>query len=110
MPRTSTSGQGRKKGTPNKDTAQIRDMIIGALSDVGGREYLARQAIENPGPFMTLIGKVLPTQLVGDRDNPVQFVIRGPNAVESAHDWLKLHAPTVIDADETIEVANETTD
>jgi len=55
---------------------------------------------------MTLIGKVLPTQLTSDPDHPVQFVIRGPSPVESASDWLKLHAPAVIDA----EVADETID
>ena len=40
-------------------------MILGALDDAGGREYLARQAVENPGPFMALLGKVLPTTLEG---------------------------------------------
>ena len=94
-----TSGSGRTKGTPNKDTAAIRDMIIGALQQVGGMEYLARQALENPASFMTLVGKVLPTQLTSDPDHPVQFVIRGPSPVESASDWLKLHAPTVIDVE-----------
>lgn len=57
------AGKGRVKGTPNKMTKAIKDMILGALEDVGGQAYLARQAEENPGPFMTLLGKVLPTQL-----------------------------------------------
>jgi len=56
-------GPGRKKGVPNKNTAQLRDMILKALDIKGGPEYLARQADENPGPFMGLLGKVLPTQL-----------------------------------------------
>jgi len=105
-----TGGSGRTKGTPNKDTAQIRDMIIGALQQVGGTEYLARQALENPASFMTLVGKVLPTQLIGDGEHPIQFVIRGPSPVESASDWLKAHAPQqiTIDADETIIDADET--
>lgn len=38
-------------------------MILGALDDVGGQAYLARQAEENPGPFLTLIGKVLPMSI-----------------------------------------------
>jgi len=46
-------------------------MILGALSDVGGRDYLARQAVENPGCFMTLVGKVLPMQLTGDPERPI---------------------------------------
>jgi hypothetical protein len=40
-------------------------MILGALSDAGGREYLHRQADLNPAAFMTLVGKVLPLTLQG---------------------------------------------
>ena len=65
------NGYGRKKGTPNRATADIKAMILAALSDVGGRDYLARQAIENPGPFLTLVGKVLPMQVAGDTANPL---------------------------------------
>ena len=54
------AGMGRPKGATNKATKELKDMILGALSDVGGQEYLKLQAIENPSAFMTLIGKVLP--------------------------------------------------
>jgi len=81
-------------------TADLRAMILGALDDAGGREYLTEQATLNPAAFMTLLGKVLPLQLTGDPDHPVQFVIRGPSPVESANDWLKAHAPApMIDAE-----------
>jgi len=40
-------------------------MILGALDDAGGQQYLARQAEQNPTAFMTLLGKVLPMQLAG---------------------------------------------
>lgn len=62
---------GRQKGTPNKVTAALKDMILGALDDAGGRKYLARQADDNPAAFMTLVGKVLPLQVAGDPDNPI---------------------------------------
>jgi len=35
-------------------------MILGALNEVGGMDYLAQQATANPAAFMTLLGKVLP--------------------------------------------------
>lgn len=54
---------GSRKGKPNKATKELKDMILGALSDVGGQAYLAQQAIENPGPFMALVGKVLPRDI-----------------------------------------------
>jgi hypothetical protein len=56
---------GRRAGVPNRFTGSIKEMILGALSDVGGREYLARQAEENPTAFLGLVGKVLPLQLAG---------------------------------------------
>jgi hypothetical protein len=66
---------GRKKGTPNKTTALLKDMILEAAELAGGEggavAYLHRQANENPGPFMSLLGRVLPTQLTGDAENPV---------------------------------------
>src|SRR3954447_26568459 len=68
MARSRTSGQGRPKGVPNKLNADLRSMILGALDAAGGEKYLARCAAENPGSFLTLLGKVLPTQLSGDPD------------------------------------------
>jgi hypothetical protein len=57
---------GRQKGTPNKSTQAVKDMILEALAQKGGADYLARQADENPAAFMTLVGKVLPLQVTGD--------------------------------------------
>ena len=54
---------GRKKGTPNKTTADVRAMILQALDSAGGAEYLARQSEENPAAFMQLVGKVVPKEL-----------------------------------------------
>ena len=52
--------KGRAKGSTNKVTKALKDMILGALDDAGGQDYLKKQATENPAAFMTLIGKVLP--------------------------------------------------
>lgn len=38
-------------------------MILGALDDAGGQAYLARQADENPGAFLALVGKILPKNI-----------------------------------------------
>lgn len=54
------TGGGSRKGVPNRATANIKSMIENALDDAGGVEYLRRQAEENPGAFMSLIGKILP--------------------------------------------------
>lgn len=66
---------GSRKGIPNKNTKALKDMILGALSDAGGQAYLTRQANENPGSFMQLVGKVLPTTLASADDKPLEIRI-----------------------------------
>ncbi|WP_380823353.1 hypothetical protein [Sphingobium xenophagum] len=60
---------GRKKGTPNKLTGQVKEMILEALDRKGGADYLERQAEENPVAFMGLVGKVLPMTVAGPGEN-----------------------------------------
>ena len=72
------SGQktgGRQKGTSNKVTADLKDMILTALSDEGGVAYLRGIARDQPLAFCTLLGKVLPMTVVGDPEMPVKQVI-----------------------------------
>lgn len=69
---------GRVKGTPNKITSELKDMILGALDDAGGQEYLQRQADENPVAFLGLVGKVLPLQVTGSQGGPVYIVTGVP--------------------------------
>jgi hypothetical protein len=56
---------GRKKGTPNKLTGELKDMVLSALDQAGGIEYLKARAVDNPTAFLTLVGKVLPLQVKG---------------------------------------------
>ena len=71
------SGPGRPKGSTNKATAQLKDMILQALDKAGGVEYLERKANDprTASAFLTLIGKVLPMQIAGDPENPVGISI-----------------------------------
>jgi len=79
------SKTGRKKGTPNKTTALLKDAILQAAELAGKKvdedgnggliAYLQVQAVQNPGPFMALLGKVLPMQVTGEDGGPVQVVI-----------------------------------
>lgn len=65
---------GRKKGTPNKVTRQLKEMILTALEeahDDGGIGYLKQQAKDHPSAFLTLVGKVLPMTLAGDPSAPL---------------------------------------
>ncbi len=64
---------GRKKGTPNKIQAELKDMILAALHHVGGEDYLQRQAEAEPKSFMLLLGRVLPLQVNGKVDANLSF-------------------------------------
>ena len=58
---------------PNKATALLKDAILKAAETAGGGEpdglvnYLVVQARQNPVAFMTLLGKVLPTQVSDEK-------------------------------------------
>jgi hypothetical protein len=69
--RPPAAGKGRVAGTPNKITRDVKEMILGALSGVGGQKYLEEQAIANPNAFMVLVGKVLPLQVSGEGGGPM---------------------------------------
>jgi hypothetical protein len=68
QPRPSRAG--RRKGQPNKFSGALKDMILQALSNVGGVDYLEKQAGANPTAFMTLVGRVLPMQVKEGGEDP----------------------------------------
>lgn len=71
-------GQGRPKGCVNKNTAQLKEMILGALDAAGGVDYLTQRANDprTAGAFLTLIGKVLPMQVTGADGGDIKQHIR----------------------------------
>lgn len=64
---------GSRKGIPNKVTAALKDMILGALDKAGGESYLLERANDpkTQTAFLALIGKVLPVTLAGDSSSPL---------------------------------------
>ena len=69
------AGKGRPKGARNKMTRALKDMILQALDDAGGQQYLVEQAHKNPTAFMTLLGKVLPLQVASSEDGPLRITL-----------------------------------
>lgn len=65
------TGGGSRAGVQNKLTSDVKAMILAALDRAGGVDYLARQAEENPGPFMVLVGRVLPMGITGNGGRPL---------------------------------------
>jgi len=80
-PKPPRAGMGRPKGSRNKTTALLKDAILKAAENAGNKvgeaglvSYLEQQAEDNPGPFMSLLGKVLPMQVEGPGDNGEHIV------------------------------------
>ena len=62
-----------RKGVPNKVNSDIKSMILEALGNAGGAEYLTRKANDpkTAAAFLGLIGKVLPMTIAGDPNSPL---------------------------------------
>jgi hypothetical protein len=60
---------GRKAGTPNKVTAELKEIILSALEGAGGEDYLKGVAKSHPPAFLALVGKVLPMTVNGSLDH-----------------------------------------
>jgi hypothetical protein len=56
---------GRGKGTGNIISRDVKEMILQALHQVGGVDYLVQRAQKNPVAFLALLGRLLPTQVTG---------------------------------------------
>lgn len=65
---------GKQPGTTTKTTRAVKEMILDALEASGGVNYLVYHAMVNPQLFMPLIGKVIPLQVAGDPDAPINVV------------------------------------
>lgn len=73
--RPPNAGKGRPKGVPNKLTGELKDMILSALDGAGGVEYLKARALDTPGPFLALVGKILPLQVTGEDGKSVPVAV-----------------------------------
>lgn len=57
------AGKGRPKGAVNKLTKTIREAVEISFAQIGGADWLAKMADDQPVAYMTLLGKVLPQQI-----------------------------------------------
>ncbi len=76
--------KGRPKGSRNKTTTALKDIILQALANAGGVAYLEKQAEDNPNAFMALVGRVLPLQVKDGGADPL--MPRQPLYRELPHD------------------------
>lgn len=94
-------GAGRPKGSISTESKDIREMVVGALCAVGGQDYLARQAEQNPVAFMALVGRVLPLQVTGENGGALLVDFRWADA-PSTSAVVTDAAPAVIEDAEVV--------
>ncbi len=77
------AGPGRKKGVPNKVTAELKAMILQSLDEAGGVDYLRERALDprTAPAFLALLGKILPMQLTGGGGRTLAQELAGLNAL-----------------------------
>ena len=61
---------GRKQGTRDPLAGDLRRMILGALEDAGGREYLTKLAKESPSIFLGFVAKMISAEAGGKDGGP----------------------------------------
>jgi len=66
-------GAGRKKGATNLLPREVKQMVVNALSQAGGEDYLLNIAKTDPKTFCALIGRVIPLQHEGSDENPLNI-------------------------------------
>ena len=54
---------GRPKGSTNRQSQAIKDMLRASLDRVGGIDYFVKQAEENPTSYMAMISKTIPADV-----------------------------------------------
>jgi len=76
-------------------------MILGALDDAGGQQYLVEQAHKNPTAFLTLLGKILHFRL--DDRNEALFLAHAlvsleaiPKPVQPLGEWFRRESRRVV--------------
>lgn len=69
---------GRKAGTPNKLTAEVKEAILAAFRHVGGKDFLIKMAQgteKDRAAFCRMVEKIVPGELKLDPESQLNLVV-----------------------------------
>lgn len=90
------AGPGRPKGTPNKLTKTVKQAIEEAFDRVGGTDWLVELATEDKKAFVTLLGKLIPTNLKVEGGLQIEHLFT-PSQLRRMADEQEIRDAQVID-------------
>ncbi len=67
---------GRKKGSLNKTTAEVKQMLLGSLNQLGGEKFFVKLGKEHPAVYASLLGKLIPREVVAEVNNSDALIQR----------------------------------
>lgn len=77
-------GRGRPKGSPNKVSKALKDMILEAVVEAGGVDYFVEQSQKSPSAFMALAAKLLPLDINAKQTVDSNLTVRFVKGTEDA--------------------------
>ena len=69
---------GREPGTPNKITVAAKQAFALAFEGIGGVPFLTKWAKANPSDFLKLYARLIPVEVAGSLDAPIQLEMKQP--------------------------------
>lgn len=61
---------------PNKVTRTLRDALMQSFEEVGGAEYLVIQARTNPTAYLSMLAKIIPTEVTGAGGGGIKLIVQ----------------------------------
>lgn len=69
---------GKAPGTQTRVGYAVKQALAAALAEAGGKAYFVKLAEDHPQAFATLVGKLIPNEVVGEIGGKFEIVWKDP--------------------------------